>query len=148
MTVLAHYDAVKHLVLACDASPYGLESILSYKMEDGSKRPIAFASCSLNDTEKKYQKVDKEGLALVFGTQKFHKYIFGSNITLLTDHKPLLGLLKAEKGIPATTSKMQRYTLKLAAYQYDLQHQERSKHSKADALSPPVHRQKYPEKSF
>ena len=134
--------------MACDASPSGLGSILSYKMEDGSKHPIAFASCSLNDTEKKYQKVEKKGLALVFGIQKFHKYIFWRNITLLTDRKLLLGLLKAEKGIPAMASKMQRYALKLAAYQYDLQYQERSKHSNTDALSPPEHRQKYLGKSF
>ena len=68
-------------------------------MEDGSERPVAFASRSLSDTEKKYSQIDTDGLALVFGVQKFHKYIFGRQIPLLTDHKPLLGLLKEEKSI-------------------------------------------------
>ena len=75
-------------------------------------------------------------LGLIFSIQKFHKYILERNITLLTDHKPLLSLLKTEKGIPATaSSRMQRFALKSAAYRYDLQYREGSKHSNADTLS-------------
>ncbi|XP_011883635.1 PREDICTED: uncharacterized protein K02A2.6-like [Vollenhovia emeryi] len=42
--VLAHYDRNEDIVLACDASSYGLSAILSHKYKDGSEKPIAFAS--------------------------------------------------------------------------------------------------------
>ena len=41
-------------------------------MEDGSERPIAYASCSLAPAERKYSLIAKEGLAIVFGVKKFH----------------------------------------------------------------------------
>ena len=40
-------------------------------MEDGNNRPIAFASRTLTVAEKKYTQLEKEGIAIVFGTKSF-----------------------------------------------------------------------------
>ena len=45
--LLVHFDGDKPIVLACDASPYGVGAVLSHHMEDGTDRPIVFASRTL-----------------------------------------------------------------------------------------------------
>ena len=54
--------------------------------------PVAFASRKLNACERRYSQLDKEGLSVVFGVCKFHKYLEGRKFRIQTDHKPLLGL--------------------------------------------------------
>ena len=50
--------------------------MLLYRMEDGSDKPIAFASRSLAPAEKRYAELDREGLAIVFGLEKFYQFLF------------------------------------------------------------------------
>ena len=52
-SVLTHYSPDLKLVLSCDASPYDVGAVLSHQYDDGSDRPIAFASRSLSPAEKK-----------------------------------------------------------------------------------------------
>ena len=50
--LLAHFDQQKELVLAINASSYGLGAVLLHKMDDRTEQPIGFASRSLTSTEK------------------------------------------------------------------------------------------------
>ena len=50
-TLLVHYDGSKPLTLACDSSPYGVGAVLSHRFEDGSEKPIEFASRTLSPAE-------------------------------------------------------------------------------------------------
>lgn len=99
--VLVHYSADRELVLSCDASPYGVGAVLSHKMDDGSERLLGFVSLTLSHAERRYSQLDKEGLAVIFGIKKFHKYLCGRRFTIYTDHKPLISLFNKKKPIPS-----------------------------------------------
>ncbi|KAK2138728.1 hypothetical protein NP493_7237g00001 [Ridgeia piscesae] len=71
-------------------------------MEDGTQRPVGFASRTLSAAEIKYSQLDKEGGAIMFALKKFHKQIYGPCFVIMTDHKPLTFTRK--KGIVHKTS--------------------------------------------
>ena len=64
--VLVHFDDQKPIVVACDASPFGIGAVLSHILEDGTEHPVAYTSRSLSIAEKRYSQLDKEALAIVF----------------------------------------------------------------------------------
>jgi hypothetical protein len=108
--VMTHYDPNLPVRLACDASPYGLGSVLSHVMTDGTERPVAFASRSFTKSERNYAQIDKEALGIVWSVKKFYTYLFGRSFTLVTYHQPLTSIFSPNKGIPVTTAaRLQRY---------------------------------------
>ena len=65
-TVLTLFNPELPMTVACDASAYGLGAVLSHKMQDGTERPVAFASRTLSAEEKNYAQIDKVALALIW----------------------------------------------------------------------------------
>ena len=134
--VLVHYDLNKPVVLACDASQYGVGAVLSHIMDDNSEKPIAYASRTMSKTERKYAQIDKEALSIIFGVRKFHQYLAGRSFVIMTDHQPLLRLFAPHKRMPEIMSpRMLRWSLLLAGYNYTLQFRAGKHHANADALS-------------
>ena len=134
--VLAHYNPSLPIRLAGDASAYGIGAVISHVFEDGSERPVAFASRTLSPTERNYPQIEKEALSLIFGIQKFHQYLYGRPFVLVTDHKPLLSILGPKKGIPPlAAARMQRWALLLSAYNYSIEFRPTTAHANADGLS-------------
>jgi len=112
--VLGFYDAKKEVKLLCDASQYGLGTCL---MQDG--KPIAYASRSLTPTQVRYAQIEKELLAIVFGCERFHQYVYGKDIEVHTDHKPLLNIVN-KMNIGQAPPRIQRLLLRLLRYTVEL----------------------------
>ena len=126
--LLVHYDLQLPLTLGC--------AVLAHRMSDGSEKPIAYASRTLNQAERNYSQLEKEGQSLVFGIKRFYAYLFGRPFELVTDHQPLLGLLKENRSTsPQASARIRRWSLYLSMFEYVLKFRCTTAHTNADALS-------------
>ena len=132
--VLAYYDPRKPLTLENDACEYGNGSALF----QGDK-PIAFASRSLSECERRYAQIEKEMLAVTYGLEKFHHYTFGRQVFVVTDHKPLLAI--SSKPHSKAPKRLQNLHLRAQKYTIDLSWRPGTELPVADVLSrAPVHK--------
>ncbi|XP_062717120.1 uncharacterized protein K02A2.6-like [Aedes albopictus] len=133
---LVHYCTELPLVLATDASPYGVGAVLSHIMPDGTERPIMYASKTLNDTQRRYKQIDREAYAIIFGVRKFYQYLYGRKFLLVTDNEPVKQILSETKGLPAMSAlRMQHYATFLASFRYIIKFRATKEFYNADAFS-------------
>lgn len=126
--VLAYFDPAKPVILSVDASKSGLgAACLQYNV------PVAFASRALTDTETRYAQIEKELLAAVFACRKFHDFIYGRKVTIETDHKPLITIVK--KPLHSAPARLQRMLLQLQRYDLEFIYKKGKELFLADTLS-------------
>lgn len=129
-TRLAHPDFSREFEIHPDACDYGIGAALVQRGENG-ERPIAFASRLLSAAERNYSITEKEGLALVWALQKFHSYIWGTAVTVVTDHHALCWLTTKKD----LAGKLARWALTVQGYAPTIKYKSGRLHEDADALS-------------
>ncbi|XP_058456730.1 uncharacterized protein K02A2.6-like [Malaya genurostris] len=135
-SLLVHYDVNLPLLLATDASPYGVGAVLSHLYPDGSERPIQYASQTLNATQQRYSQIDKEAYAIIFGVRKFYQYLFGRKFVLITDNKPVVQIFSPSKGLPTLCAlRMQHYAVFLESFDFEIHYRASKDHGNADGMS-------------
>ena len=126
--VMEYFNTNKPSEIIVDASPTGLGAILT---QDG--KVISYASRALSVVESRYSQTDREMLAVVWGTEHYHLYVYGSTFTVRTDHKPLLGIFKSSK--PAS-ARIEGWRLRLTPHDFNLVYKPgRDDNNPADFLS-------------
>lgn len=137
--ILTFFDVKKPVCVSVDASKCGLGAVITQ-----DERPIAYASRSLTETEKRYAQIEKELLAVTFGLERFHQYTYGVNVTVENDHKPLENILR--KSLLQTPPRLQRLLLRLQKYDFNFKYVPGKQLIIADTLSrahlPPTKQQK------
>ena len=49
---------------------------------------------SITGSEKRYRNIEREALGILYGLEKFHHYCFSREVSIITDHRPLIAIFK------------------------------------------------------
>jgi hypothetical protein len=107
--VLGYFDTNKPVVLSVDSSREGLGAVI---LQDN--KPIAYASKALTEAQKSYAQIELEMLAITFGCERFHCYLYSRPVLVESDHKPLESIFK--KPLDKVPMRLQRMLLRVQAY--------------------------------
>ena len=110
-TVLALYDPQAETKISADAASFGLGAVLLQQTRD-SWRPVAYASRSMSETEKRYAQIEKEALATMWACEKFSDYNLGKHFQIESDPKPLIPILP----------RVLRFRLRMAKFSFTIHH--------------------------
>src|ERR1043165_1594311 len=106
-------DLDKEFVIQTDASGIGIGCVLMQNY-DGVNHPVAYASRKLLEREKRYSVEERECLAIMWGIEKFDRYLFGKQFVIETDH---CGLQYMREG-RMKNARVMRWSLALQNYSF------------------------------
>ena len=84
-----------------------------------------------HERERAYSVIEKECLAVVWGTQKFEQYLYGRQFVIQTDHAPLVYLERSK----VANGRLMRWALALQSYTFRIEAIKGSDNVGADYLS-------------
>ncbi len=116
--ILAKADMSKPFVLDTDASASHVGAILMQYDDHKKPKVIAYFSKKLKPTEIKYSATDREALGIVLACRRYHHYLWGSTVTIRTDHQPLVSVFRRRTKSP----RMNRWILEMRDYRYNIEY--------------------------
>ena len=124
-------DFDRPFILQTDWSANGMGAVLSQLDDQGRERVVAYASKSCTPAESRYCSYDGELLAVVWAVDHFRYYLLGHKFTVVTDHQPLIWLMKS----PNLSGKHARWAIKLQEYNFSIKHRPGVENPGPDCLS-------------
>lgn len=132
--------------LATDFSGKGVGFLLMQKTcscdsKDPTCCPEGWRTCMvgsrfLHDAESRYAPIEGECLGVVYGLHKCKHFVLGCrDLTVLTDHKPLLGVLNDRCLADIENRRLRNLKEKTLSYQFKIAHVSGKKHVGPDAAS-------------
>lgn len=105
---MSNFNPAQEIDMIVDPSPVGLAGLLAQV-----GKVIGYASRALSNVESRYSQTEREMLIIVWALEHFHLYLYGSEFTIMTDPKPLLGIFNNHN---PTSARMDRWKLWLMPY--------------------------------
>ena len=125
-----HPDFTHRFILYTDAFQVAVGAVLA--QDDRLEKVVAYASHSLTAAERRWSTYDRELWAIVWAVRHFRHYLGLRPFTIVTDHRPLLGLRR----LPIDNDRMgrrHRWALELDPYDWVIVHKSGSQHTNADS---------------
>lgn len=121
-TVMSYFDSGLETELVVDAAPCGLGAILTqiHYSRNGDKevKVVSYASRALDDVESRYSQTEREALAVRWGVEHYHLYLYDKPFTVITDHKPLVSVFRNPLAKPS--ARIERWCLRLQQYSFSV----------------------------
>jgi hypothetical protein len=98
--VLRHADFSKPFVLMCDSSKIAISGVLMQPGNMGNDKGayvVEYFSRMLSSPERNYGIPARELLAVQASVKHFHRYVYGSDVTVWTDQQSLVGTLQRRR---------------------------------------------------
>ena len=135
--LLNYFNPACETLLETDSSGYGIAAVLMQRKHPSDDwLPVQFTSRTLNDSERNYSNIEREALSVVFGCEKFHKFLLGGKFVIHNDQQPLRKLFAHDKSVPSNCSaRIQRWALKLSQYDYVFKYSKGVNNVNSDCLS-------------
>ena len=115
--VLKYFDQNLPIKVSVDASKAGLGAILLQLHRD-DWHPVTYTSRAMSKSERNYSQIEKEMLAVVYGSDWFNQYVYGRRYIIESDHKLLQSIF--QRNIDKAPPRIQCLLLRLQCYDIDL----------------------------
>lgn len=121
----------KDFGLLVDASATAVGGCLIQWNEEGTERPLAFASMKLSPTQSRWATIEREAFAVIWALRKYRSWIFRSKVTVFSDHNPLAYLTESAP----KSAKLARWALALQEFDLTFRYRPARQNAAADFLS-------------
>ncbi|UYV73872.1 hypothetical protein LAZ67_11001220, partial [Cordylochernes scorpioides] len=128
--ILIHPDYREKFLIFTDASDIGCGGMLS-QLKNGTPQPISFYSHKFRGAELNYSTIEKECLAIIMAIEQFDYYIYGQQVEIYCDHKPLQYL----KSLENKNRRLMKWALMLQDRELTFFHVKGKENAIADWLS-------------
>ena len=128
--ILYHPDWSKPFQVETDASRFGIGLVLTQE-NNGSIRPVRFASRAFNNTESRWETMHQELYAVKWRLEQFRPYVLGKRTKVITDHANLSFL----HSVRPQQSKLAPLCLQMAEFVFFIEHKPGVKNIVPDYLS-------------
>jgi hypothetical protein len=129
--VLRNPHWTRPFILHTDWSKAGVGACLSQVDDDGHEYAVAYASRMNSMAESSLCSYEGEVSAVVYAVQRFRYYLWGARFSLITDCKAMSWMTTTAK----LRSKIARWSLILAEYDFDIHHRPGKDNTLPDLLS-------------
>ena len=120
-------------ILEVDASDRGEGACLkAHNTSDGKTYIVAYASRKFNETESRWNIVEKEAHAIIYATEKFRHYLLGKPFLLRTDNR-VTSFLQSKRN--PKSRKLLNWALQLSEFTYKIEHIRSKNNAISDCLS-------------
>ncbi|OXA38364.1 Retrovirus-related Pol polyprotein from transposon opus [Folsomia candida] len=132
--LLAFYDPDRPIHIQCDASGMGIGSCLMQLNEKGHEQPVAYASKTLNEYQRRYNNTEREFYAIYHALRVVHPYIYGKKFKIFIDHQTITQIKFASQ-TEKTSNRLTTWALLLQEHNCTLIYRKGSEQKIADWLS-------------